>query len=276
MTTVNGFSNPCVEGTPVEQYSENLWVKREDLSCPGGPNFSKMRGVFRHVAKQNASAIGVLDTFHSQAGHAVARAGALLGKKVFNFYPVFKNDGPTLRDPQKRAEELGAQLVGLPAGMSAVLWHQANRYMAEFNGFLMPNGLQLGESIDETRLEVLRTDLPERLRAVIIAASSGTIAQGVVEGFLERPEYLYEDLPTFYIHMGYSRSHTKMYARFPTEDAEVILIDEHYAYKDKARPGKTPTFPCNPYYDLKAWRWYHNTLPGERLHNLKTLFWNIG
>lgn len=263
--------NPCVENTPVEQHSDVLWVKREDLCCPGGPNFSKMRGVYAHVARQNAHAIGVLDTFHSQAGNAVARAGAILGKSVINFYPEYMHQ-PGCREPQRRAVELGAKLVALKAGMSAVLWHQARGAIEALDGYMMPNGLQLEESIEETRLEVLRSTLPERLDAVVIAASSGTIASGVVRGFLDRPEALYEDPPTFYVHMGYSRSQEKLRARFPAA-ARIVLVDEGYAYKDAARAGDTPTFPCNEFYDLKAWRWY---VGAPELVGRRTLFWNIG
>ena len=52
------------ENTPVDDYTDEygLWVKREDLSCrEPGPPFSKTRGVFAHMAKQDAHTIGVLD-----------------------------------------------------------------------------------------------------------------------------------------------------------------------------------------------------------------------
>jgi hypothetical protein len=49
------------------------------------------------------------------------------------------------------------------------------------------------------------------------------------------------------------------------------LIDEGYAYADRV---DTPVpFPCNPYYDRKAWKWIvenRAALPGE------IVMWNIG
>lgn len=270
------MNNPCVSGTPVERLDDWLWVKREDLCCPGGPDFSKMRGVYAHLARRPETVIGVLDTYHSQAGHAVARAGKLLNKTVFNFYPSYKRDtGP--RDPQQRAYAEGAQLIPLKAGMSAVLWHQAKRTLPQ-EAYMMPNGLQLRESIRETSLEVQSTELEVWPDTVVVAASSGTIAQGVVEGFLDRPESLFNDTPHFIIHMGYSRSQSKLRARFPRAGIRLTLIDEGYAYKDKARGATAPPpFPCNQYYDLKAWEWLlgkgRMTLP-RTLGNV--LFWNIG
>jgi hypothetical protein len=63
--------------------------------------------------------------------------------------------------------------------------------------------------------------------------------------------------------------------------ANTLIVDEKYSYKDKAKPGPTPPWPCSPFYDLKAFRWW---MRGADLGDLghpgghygKTLFWNIG
>lgn len=258
------------EGTPVDHFQQKygLLVKREDLACfHPGPPFSKTRGVFSHVQKRPERIIGVLDTFHSQAGWAVARACQILGKQCVNFYPVYKADWG-LREPQRMSQELGAELRGLPAGRSCILFHQARKTTEGLGGYMMPNALKLAESVEETAKEVRRTTIkPE---TVIIPASSGTIAAGVIRGFGSAPEY--------WIHLGYSRSAEEV-RRYIVEksgvvDARLTLVDEGYAYKDQARPGETPPWPCNPYYDLKAFRWY--LLNRERFDSNSTLFWNIG
>jgi hypothetical protein len=51
----------------------------------------------------------------------------------------------------------------------------------------------------------------------------------------------------------------------------VKFVDEGYAYGD--RVSGTVPFPCNPYYDAKAWRWLErsaSSLAGP------VVFWNIG
>lgn len=254
--------------TPYEDYTEEfgLWVKREDKACiKPGPPFSKTRGVYAHVLSRKENVIGVLDTYHSQAGHAVAMACKVLGKKCVNYYPNFKHE-PGPRQPQLEAEKLGAELVPLQAGRSAILYHQAKKLTHEQGGYMMPNALKLEESVIETAKECAGN-----FQTVVIPASSGTIASGVVRGF--------GDTPTYIIHLGYSRSHSEVESYIKSKSGfnrcKLILIDEKYAYKDKARPGETPPWPCNEYYDLKAFRWWLEV--GIRSnHNGPTLFWNVG
>lgn len=260
-------------GTPVEDHVARwgLWVKREDLAClPPGPPFSKTRGVYARVSSRPESTIGVLDTFHSQAGHAVARACQVLGKVCVNYYPEYKRT-PGHREPQEKARALGARLVGLPAGRSCILYHRARREVEESGGYMMPNALKLHESVEETAKEVPRGASYD---VVVLPASSGTIAAGVIKGFASGGG----PLPTFIVHLGYSRSHEEV-RRYLTsasgvEGLDVDVVDEGYQYKDQARPGPTPEWPCNPYYDLKAFRWWLSE--GRRRRYGKALFWNVG
>lgn len=265
-----------VEGTPIQDYRNEygLWVKREDLSCPPpGPPFSKTRGVFAHIAKRPEKIIGALDTYHSQAGHAVARACQILGKKCLDFYPEFKNE-PGYREPQERAQDLGAKLIGLPAGRSAILFHRAKKLCLSAGGYMMPNALKLSESVEETAKEVARAreTLLAQMDYVLVPASSGTIAAGVIRGF-----HSLGLAPTFIIHLGYTRSHEEVekYLRESSgvADCDIHLIDEEYQYKDKASEGETPPWPCNEYYDLKAFRWW---MRSKEYRGGETLLWNIG
>lgn len=259
-------------GTPIEDYQDqySLWVKREDLACPKpGPPFSKTRGVYARVASRPEKLIGVLDTFHSQAGHAVARACQVLGKKCINFYPEYKHH-PGYREPQERAVELGAELVGLPAGRSCILYHAAKKETERRGGYMMPNALKIYESVEETAKEVTPN---KRYAYVIIPTSSGTIAAGVVKGFGDRfPN------PRFIIHLGYSRSHKEVEDYIAKSagyvPSHLTIIDEGYSYKDQARDGPTPEWPCNPYYDLKAFRWWMRE--GREKYDGDVLLWNIG
>lgn len=268
-----------VENTPVEDHLEEfgLLVKREDLSCPPpGPAFSKTRGVFAHVKNRPEEIIGVLDTYHSQAGHAVAQACALLGKTCVNYYPNYKYE-PGPREPQHHAMALGAQLHPLQAGRSAVLYHQAKKnLMRADDAYMMPNALKLPEMVTETAMETIRTvnthgvDIVDR--PVLIAVSSATIASGVIMGF-----HRMGLSPRFILHMGYDRSGSAL-LRYVQEqsgitDFDFELVNENYGYKDKARPGPTPPWPSNSYYDLKAFRWW---MAQGRSRYGEALMWNIG
>jgi|GEM_PF-5754582 len=265
----------CVTSTPLEHYPTlGLWVKREDLCCPSGPNFSKTRGVWRHALARSEMLIGVLDTAHSQGGWAVARACALLDKKCHLFYPVRKADDQWLKPQQAVAMELGAELHALSAGRSAVLYHYARRETEGMGGYMFPNALKLSETVDETALEVGRTSLPSSVDTVLVSASSGTIAAGVVKGFLR-----HRSVFRVIVHMGYSRPERAVRAYInkmvdePIDSLDVVMVDEEYEYKDQARPGHMPLWPCNEFYDLKAFRWWCEQ--GRALYG-SALMWNVG
>jgi len=263
----------CVDNTPITFHEElGLHVKHEELCCPGGPDFSKTRGVFAHIQKRTESVIGVLDTSHSQGGWAVAKACRLLGKQCVLFYPVFKNaqDAPAPYQ-QAMAQQLGAELIKLPAGRSAILYHRARKMLHD--GYMMPNALKLPESVDETAAEVARTTIPKDINAVLVSVSSGTIAAGVIRG-------LDDAALAVIVHLGYSRSEAEV-RRYLSKMSEsstagegVTIIDEGYAYKDTAR-GQVdkPPFNCDRYYDLKAYNWW--VLQGQKRYG-KALLWNIG
>lgn len=286
-----------IDNTPIQAYQllgRTILVKREDLCCPPpGPSFSKIRGVAAHIATRPEKVIGVLDTFHSKAGWAVAYVCKQLGKRCVDFWPVFKADkwdGKSLpREQQQQAAALGAMTSGIPAGRSAILYHHAKKRLATLweDSYMMPNALKLPESVEENAAEVVRTavggDFPVG-GTVVLSVSSGTVAAGVLKG-LARVFELYGW--TLILHMGYTRSHESLTGyveersgvRF-SEFANVRLVDEGYGYKDEASkdgPDYPPCpFPCNSHYDLKAWRWL------QREENLKTIpagpvvFWNIG
>ena len=274
-----------VNNTPVQDHLSEfgLMVKREDLSCPPpGPPFSKTRGVFAHIRDRPEEIIGVLDTYHSQAGHAVAQACSLLGKTCVNYYPRYKRD-PGPHAAQTHSMGLGAQLQPLPAGPSWHLFHQAKADLAKVNdSYMMPNALKLPEMITETAAEVRRTleARPEvgtfcAHHPVFIPISSGTIAAGVITGFHEAGLS-----PRFILHQGYNKPEgatlkymLEMSGMTTFEDTRITFINERYNYKDQARPGPTPPWPANAYYDLKAFRWW---MAEGRDKWGEALMWNIG
>ena len=280
-----------IKETPVEPIftPENkiIYVKREDLSCPPpGPQFSKIRGVYPHIlARPRAKTIGVLDTFHSKGGWAVAMCSYLLKKKCIVYYPHYTGD-VALRESQYEAKKFGALCVPLPAGRSAVLYHTAKKLLAQKYGrlkfmeddesiYMMPNGLKLPESVEGTALEVMSTPEARTCDSVVVSISTATLAAGVLRGLAR----LRNVLPNIFFHFGYTRSlpATMRYVKNMSgyegrEWHKFKWIDEGYAYKD--RVTYLVHFPCNPYYDLKAYKWMMtnlNTIPGERI-----LFWNIG
>lgn len=278
------------KGTPLEPHNllgREILVKREDLSCPPpGPPFSKVRGAMAHIQAQDASTIGVLDTYHSKAGWAVAFICRQLGKRCINFWPMYKHKDknwvpgdPPPREPQQKSLALGADLHTLPAGPSWYLYHQARAVMALTpNSYLMPNALKLPESITENAAEVCRTPLPPKA-TLVLSISSGTIAAGVLKGLDQLG--LLKDYHII-IHLGYSRSPAAVRKYIETKSGVRLghaqLVDEGYSYQDRVDVSSIP-FPISPYYDAKAYLWLGEAIK-SRQHwtrgNQPIVFWNVG
>jgi hypothetical protein len=277
-------SGLLVDETPLETYSLNghdILVKREDLCAPDpGPSFSKLRGVVMHIARRTEPVIGVLDTYHSKAGWAVAYTCRALGKECYDFWPRYTADPENvLRSQQEMARAMGAKLVALKAGRSAILYHTAKAFLKEKFGndaYLMPNALKLPESVTENAAEFERTapSLP-REGTLVISISSGTVASGVLKGMVGAG--LDYDVV---LHAGYGRSieATQVYISQMSGvrwRSNWRIVDEGYNYADAARAGEPAPFPANPYYDLKAWRWLAQPGILDTL-NSPVIFWNIG
>lgn len=272
-----------IEGTPWEKhlcYKIWAWVKREDLCAPHpGPSFSKLRGVesrLRLLKDEGFEDIGVLDTVHSKAGWGVSWLCDKLDLGCYNFYPVYKGE-TGLRENQQMAESLGASMMPLKAGRSSILYHQAKKELADLTdgkGYMMPNALKLEESVEATAVEVVEYT-PERLLegTWVVSISSGTLGAGVMRGLCRLG---LEDQIAIIFHMGYSRSESAV-VKYLSETAgcwieDTYLVDEGFDYKAKVSDEGIP-FPCNPYYDAKAWRWLEAM--GDTLKQ-PVAFWNIG
>lgn len=277
-----------INNTPLETYELNgvpVIVKREDLCCPyPGPSFSKIRGVVAHIQNRPEPVIGVLDTYHSKAGWAVSWVCQKLGKKAINFWPRYMRDprAGLPRFQQQHAESLGAIMMPLQAGRSAVLYHSAKKELRERwnmeqgESYMMPNALKLLESVTENAEEAERTaqHLPPS-GTLVISISSGTVASGVLLGF-HRAGLL--DKYNVLLHMGYSRSqdaclaYMEKSAGIPLK-GRVHFVDEGYGYADAVSKEFKSFFPINEYYDAKAMWWLQ-----RNIHEVEgpVVFWNIG
>lgn len=274
-----------LRGTPWEPHrtpgGAEVWVKREDLCARVGPPFSKMRGLVEFVRARPEAVFGALDSYHSQAGWAVACACRALGRRAVVFYPEVKGE-PGPRKSQQEALAAGAEVIALPAGRSAILWYRARRRLALLypDALLLPNGLVLAESVAATAREVVEHTAPHLVApgvVWVVSVSSGTIAAGVARG-LVRAGFR----GRLVLHLGYSRDEARLRRDLGLRafgDAAfafpfgVEVVDEGYAYRD--RVAEVAPFPSNEYYDRKAWRWIAGA-PAQLSGAARVAFWNIG
>ena len=264
-----------IRDTPFEKYpigNRQVWVKREDL-CVDETHFSKMRGVYKHLSSRPEHFIGVLDSYHSKAGWGVSHICKMIGKKAVVFYPQYTKE-PGLRDNQVNCLRWDAILFPLQAGRSCILYHRAKSLLAEKypESYMLPNALKLQESVDDTSDQVYNHTPGELIHGAtwIISISSGTIGAGVIDGLRRLKANV-----NIILHMGYSRSKDGVLnyiSKYVGDVSDINLVDEGYGYKD-AVENSDISFPCNQYYDAKAWRWLVNNI--SRLKG-KIVFWNIG
>lgn len=273
--------------TPIEKYIINditVHVKREDLSVDSpAPQLSKLRGLIpylKKLKKDGIKIVGYADSPISTSGWGVAWACKQLGMKAVIFTPTYKtNTPPTLIKQRKKYKKFKAKIVPIRAGIMRVSYNVAKLQLKENykNSVMLPMGLPFDESVYGTYKEVLRTKNIKKYKTIIIPIGKGTIAAGVWKGL-----DTVKSKATIYGLMASTSDTEKSMELIRKKavltniglfksDVKFELIDEGWAYKNKAEI-KT-SFPCNPYYDLKAWQFLvENIAKFEQ----PILFWNIG
>ena len=204
--------------------------------------------------------------------------GAMIGMKVVIFNPVYKTPQPVLERHREHWKKWGADIIDIKAGMARVNFNISKKILFQKyppTPYMLPLGLTLPETVTETGLELTRTLNIEKYKSIVVNVGSGTICAGILSGLIAL------SLPT-HVYGIMGRKGNKAIKRkkiigsikksafapsFPT----LTLIDPGYQYTDSVEI-ETP-FPCNKYYDKKAWKWLvENILIIEH----PVLFWNIG
>jgi 1-aminocyclopropane-1-carboxylate deaminase/D-cysteine desulfhydrase-like pyridoxal-dependent ACC family enzyme len=292
--------------TPIEQYlvfDRAVYVKRDDLWNKGkyGGGNAKLRGAevrLRGLKESGITHVAVMDAKTSRAGWGIAELCRDLGMKCTDFYgrykgeltttPYDRNQFEAVREEdmwqlplfQARAHAAGAQIIAMPASRVYPMYYKARKYCQENNIYLMPMGLQLTEAILSTAGEA--SALSDRLRCgtIVCCVATGTMFAGLLLGLRDTARII-----GVYIGMtsgeikGRVGSDPEAIVRrriksllpdgFEPPPFEIALADrEYYAEDNYPCP-----FPCDKWYDRKAWRWMVEHLP--YLDNL-VLLWNIG
>jgi len=273
--------------TPVEQWmigTREMFVKREDLACqPPGPPFAKVRGlaiVLENLKKQGVKTVGYMETSVSMAGWGISYFCGLLGMKAVIFAPQYKE----LRENQIYQFEKWKEFGGEKRWLEKPNRMQINFYRArkilkdEYPDAVM---LPLGLPFQETALEVAKQvqKLDRFYPSIVVCVGSGTMTGGIILGLKNKgcQSEVYGIFCSPKADAGMKKkilSFSGIGGRpgfFNRNEPKLELIDEGYEYtkrEDIACP-----FPCNPYYDRKAFAWMMKNY--DRLKK-PVLFWNIG
>lgn len=265
--------------TPIEKYNikgYDVFVKREDLSAkPPLPPFSKVRGLSTHLIDlktSGVSVVGYCETSISMAGIGIAVIGNILGMRVVIFNPIYKETPPTLAIHREQWKYWNAEIIDIKAGMAKVNYNISRNILKQMYGdkaIMLPLGLPLTSTILATESEA---NLLKGFPTVVVNIGSGTICSGLYRGFSEKT--------VVYGIMGRTGNVFKKYCKIRGEDEGIFsqrsfpdlrVIDPGYEYTQAV--DVSAPFPCNKYYDAKAWLWLTENI--SRLIK-PILFWNIG
>ena len=281
--------------TPIELYANNgtpYFVKREDLSCKKpGPPFAKVRGLYPvlfALKKKGIISVAYVDTAISMAGWGVSYFAQELGMKAIIYYPKYK-DGYRYEQAKhiKLCQKFGATII--PIEKPQMLQINRNiakkRLVVDFPGsYMLPSGLTFPETVEEVSKEVASIK-PFEIKTIIICTGSGAMTAGIVKGLIENNIQIHT-LLSVQVHKNKNaiRSKQKIMTLsgvplrgdlFRKGIMDIIqnfeVINGDYLYEEV--PQIKSPFPCNPYYDLKAYEFMINNL-GKLLQPI--LFWNIG
>lgn len=280
--------------TPIEEYEIDqgrVFVKREDLACSyPGPPFAKVRGLLPNLIRlkqEGIDTIGYMETTISMAGWGISYFCRELDLNAVIFYPCYKDKN--IRENQEfqieKWKEFGAKIVPLenPNRMK-INFYRAQKRLKESNPncYMLPLGLPFPETVQEIAKQIALFD--QKYESIVICIGSGTMAAGVLRGLNDK-KMTSTVYGIFCAPKNIENMHKKILASANLDNSSrkgfnilkksnissLNLYNEGYEYTQKEEI-KCP-FPCNPYYDRKAWAWLLRNYDSLKK---PVLFWNIG
>lgn len=284
-----------IKNTPILQYQINkrdLLVKREDLAClPPGPPFAKVRGLYpilQKLRKKGITTFGYMETSVSMAGWGLSYFCKEMGLKAVIFYPLYKKGEKDTQPLQfEQWKKFGAEVIPLEKPNRLMInWYRGrillkNKYP---DAIMLPQGFPFEETIQSVAEEIIRDyEIFQNIKTIVICVGSGVMCAGILRG-ISLIDGLYNiQMKMNIIGILISPKNTEIMKRkifkmakvfetgFFSFPGKVKIINAEYQYTDTEN-CKCP-FPCNIYYDRKAWKWLNNNI-----HEIEQplLFWNIG
>lgn len=267
-----------IVSTPIEKICDDIYVKREDLSCPPpGPPFGKVRGLYPVLSKlknEGIKIVSYMDTSISMAGWGVSYFCKELELKSVIFYPKYKEFRHNQEKYIEKWSEFGAEIIPLDKpNMQSINYYRAKKILTEKypNSIILPQGLPFNETIDNVSDEIKKDfESYNNIKSVVVSVGSGIMCVGILRGLSSLG--LLPDVYGVFVAPKKVDTYTKkIFKHIPSGYSKLHFSETKYEYTDKEEM-EIP-FPCNPYYDAKAYKWMI-----DNIDSLKKpiLFWNIG
>lgn len=269
-----------VWSTPIVQYRAHshsgiIGVKRDDLAgIPPMPPFSKCRGMVlaaEGAVSSGAKSLGTVITYASYRGTALAAWCLDNNIPCFIFYGKYKHEDilPVTLDS---VLDLGVDVIPVPAGRYGVMVGRARKLMPR-GGIVLSHGNTDRFMVESQYIEASLTiaSYPKyRIGSWVFPTATGLSAAGAIKAIVD----LGLDIQPILYLVGDSKVDKvlNLIVKYSGVDKMRLKPIRHSQNLDEPMLCDVP-FPCNIYYDTKAWEYVCDSY--NELHK-PVLFWNAG
>jgi hypothetical protein len=257
--------------TPLDVYQvgrRDVWVKRDDLVGDNQitPPWGKLMAV-QNLLKNTDLKKPVIhkNVFGSWSGWCLAYFAQ---KMDFEFHMAYPNVKKFPSELCEIVESFGCKLYPMRHNMANVLRSQVTRYAEEKRWQVLPVAFESEWYYNHMKKRIEDTIKKSGIKFdnLVVSSGSGVTCTALADGFFG---------------MGGKNMYTICVSSEKTvgrktqvlgKDENITVIKSGFAFDDFMTQLDVP-FPCNQFWDRKAWHWLQEhikTLKG------KTLFWNLG
>lgn len=230
------------ELTPVQEVSDRIWFKREDLYTFAGVRGAKVRTCMFFIQRAKDAGVGVVTAGARQSPQVnfVAQIAHRMGVPCRAHVP-----SGAMTPELLAARAAGADLIQHQAGYNTVIVARA-REDAESTGWIeVPYGMESEEAVTFTKPQV--KNLPECER-IVNAVGSGMTLAGILWGLKERGL----DIPVLGVCVGHPPL-DRLERHAPPNWRDMVEIVQHPTeYNDPARETLFGGIKLDPYYEAKC------------------------
>jgi len=212
------------------------------------------------------------------AGWCIAWCAKILGMKAVIFVPKYVGTTPAvLMKHCEIVKNFGAEIIEVPAAKNSILNARSKKILTEKypDAVLLKTGLPFDTAIEENAQEWKRTEEQIKPKNVILSVGSGMVCSGILHGLTidcKITGVLCAKKDAKLKESAIWRKSGRLQSGFFGLSTNVLnLVQGGFEYMEI--PDIVAPFPCNPFYDLKAWHYLINHLT-EFEDDI--LFWNIG
>lgn len=283
--------------TPILPYkygSHIYYVKREDLcvQLKDAPPFAKIRGLYPYMLalkSKDINTVGYMDTAISMAGWGISYVAKLLNMKCVIYYPKYKEGYKYNQDEFiEKWKENGAEIHPItPPNLYKINVAIAKKHFEDHysSGHFLPDGLKLTNTIDAVAEEAINAMNISDFKTIICNVGSGVMLAGIIRGLIKSFNRVHEIVGVLaHKELSPDRKESAIMKMAGITSLKYALSNSIYDATDNFRVEKGDytyyeectvdcPFPCNTYYDRKAFDYMIKNIESFKE---PILFWNIG